>query len=99
MGRTVATYHEAVAEEQTRLLAFRRSLRKEDQQLYDCLWEWARLHTQAGTYQSATSPFIPILFSILLESCRQVKDIEGRIAGLEERIQSLERGITTGEGG
>ncbi len=97
MGRTVATYHEAVAAEQSRLLGFRRALRKEDQQLYDCLWEWARLHTQAGTYQSATSPFIPILFSILMESSRQAKELGQRIHLLEDRMQALERGLNAGD--
>lgn len=96
MGRTVATYHEAVASEQTRLLAFRRALRKEDQQLYDLLWEWARLHTQAGTYQSSTSPFIPILFSILLESCRQVKEVGQQINALEERLVRVEKALDAG---
>ncbi len=93
MGRTVTTYHDALTAEQTRLLGFRRALRKEDQKHYDCLWEWARLHTQAGSYQSSTSPLVPILFSILLEACREAKVQASRIESLEHRVIGLEKSI------
>lgn len=91
MGRTVMTYHDAVAAEQTRLLGFRRALRKEDQKLYDCLWEWARRHTQAGSYLSSASPLVPVLFSILIEACREAKETGHRLSELEERMAALER--------
>lgn len=90
MGRTVATYTEAFAEEHARLIGFRRALRKEEQELFDLLWEWARLHTQAGSYLSATSPLVPIIFSILIEAARSLQMQAERIGTLEERLGALE---------
>lgn len=90
MGRTVATYTDALAEEYTRLTPFRRALRREEQEVFDLLWEWARLHTQAGSYLSSTSPLVPIIFSMLIEAARTVQQQAERIGSLEERIRALE---------
>ena len=53
MGRTVLPFSMVLAEQQKRLGQFRRTLRKQDQELFDELFERARLHVQAAV-QAAT---------------------------------------------
>jgi len=45
---------------------FRRALRKEDQQVFDQLFEKSRLHVEAGTKASRAWAFETILISVLL---------------------------------
>ena len=51
---------------------FRRTLRKEDQQVFDRLFEKARLHVEAGSKASRPWPFETILISILVEQEKEM---------------------------
>jgi hypothetical protein len=64
---------------------FRRVLRKEDQQVFDRLFEKARLHVEAGGSASRSWPFETILISMLLEHEKGLVDLRSRIDGYIKR--------------
>ena len=51
---------------------FRRALRKEDQQVFDQLFEKAKLHVEAGGSAGRLWPFETILISMLLEQEKEL---------------------------
>ena len=57
MGKTVLPFGMVLADQQKRLGQFRRSLSKQDQELFDELFERARPHAQAAV--RAASPASP----------------------------------------
>ena len=63
---------------------FRRALRKEDQQVFDQLFEKARLHVEAGSKASRPWPFETILISILVEQEKEMVELRKRMEGYEE---------------
>jgi uncharacterized protein YydD (DUF2326 family) len=83
MGRTVLPYSFAWEEERERWRKFRRALRREDQARFDRLFEYARLHLQAGVYAANPWPLESMLLAMLLEH-------EKALAVLQERVQHLE---------
>ncbi len=83
MGRTVLPYSAVLEAEYNRWRTFRRALRKEDQQLFDDLFELARRHVQAGANSSMPIPFHSILMSMLLEMLRLLRQQELRLQLLE----------------
>jgi len=58
---------------------FRRALRKEDQQVFDQLFEKARIHVEAGGSASRYWPFETILISILLEQEKALGELREKI--------------------
>jgi len=64
---------------------FRRALRKEDQQVFDHLFEKARLHVQAGGCASRPWPFETILISMLLEHEKALFELRSKMKVHEER--------------
>ena len=58
---------------------FRRALRKEDQAVFDQLFEKARLHVEAGANASRPWPFETILISMLLEQEKELDGLRARI--------------------
>ena len=65
MGRTVLPFSMVLADQQKRLGQFRRALRKQDQELFDELFESARLHTQAAVRAAGPEPMESIFISAL----------------------------------
>lgn len=86
MGRTVIPFSNALEAEYRRWRNFRRALRKEDQQLFDELFEMARRHIQAGAYSGMPIPFQPILVSMLVELLRTNRRLEIRLELLERIV-------------
>jgi hypothetical protein len=65
MGRTVLPVSMVLAEQQKRLGQFSRSLRKQDQELFDELFERARPHAQAACTMANPEPNLhEILFQL-----------------------------------
>lgn len=83
MGRTVLPYSAVLEAEYSRWKSFRRALRREDQQLFDELFELARRHVQAGANSSMPIPFHSILMSMLLELLRRMQRLELKLQLLE----------------
>ncbi len=90
MGRTVATFTQLIYEEMERWKKFRRALRKEDQQVLDELFSYARYHSQAGSYMSGAIPFESIVISILIEEHKRLKELEKKIEEMEKRDEKRE---------
>ena len=67
MGKSVAPYSHVIDPAEAAFAPFRRTLRKEDQQRLDTLFNLARWHTPSGVAQSDPDPFRPILLSVLIE--------------------------------
>ena len=83
MGRTVLPYSAVLEAEYSRWKNFRRALRKEDQQLFDELFESAKRHVQAGANSSMPVPLQPIFMSMLIELLRINRKLELKLQLLE----------------
>jgi hypothetical protein len=83
MGRTVLPYSVVLEAEYSRWKNFRRALRKEDQQLFDELFELARRHMQAGANSSMPVPLQPVFMSMLIELLRINQKLELKLQLLE----------------
>jgi len=76
-----------LAEQQKRLGQFRRSLRKQDQELFDELFERARLHVQAAVQSANPEPMESIFISVLIEMLREEKHLRARVDELEKGLR------------
>ena len=85
MGRTVLPFSEVLAEHQRQFSKFRRALRAEDQQALDALFEQARLHIQAAVYYADPEPAEAFFLSVLIETWKQMDDLQKRVSELEGR--------------
>lgn len=87
MGRTLLPFSNVLAEQQSRLGKFRRSLRKQDQELFDELFERARLHVQAAVQAANPDPMESIFLSVLIEMLREEKRLRSRVDELESELR------------
>jgi hypothetical protein len=83
MGRTLATFTQLIAQEVSSWRAFRRALRREDQEYLDGLFRAAKYHVAAGSYASKASPFEAMVVAMLIESTKSNDLLEKRVALLE----------------
>lgn len=72
MGRTVTTLTQQIAETESMLAGFRRTLRRSDQYLLDGLFASARRHTAAISQSDALLPFETVLLAMLLEQAKEL---------------------------
>jgi hypothetical protein len=75
MGRTLPPFSQLIEQERRTWGPFRRALRKEDQATFDRLFDYAKLHVQAGVYLSRPWPFEVIAMAILLEQQKRLEQI------------------------
>ena len=87
MGRTVLPFSMVLADQQKRLGHFRRTLRKQDQELFDELFERARLHVQAAVQAANPEPMESIFISVLIEMLRAEKHLRARVDELEKELR------------
>jgi len=87
VGRTLLPFSNVLAEQQSRLGKFRRSLRKQDQELFDELFERARLHVQAAVQAANPDPMESIFLSVLIEMLREEKRLRSRVDELESELR------------
>ena len=90
MGRTVLPFSIVLSEQQQRLSQFRRTLRKQDQELFDELFERARLHVQAAVQSASTDPMESIFISVLIEMLKEEKRLRARVDDLEKELHLKE---------
>jgi aryl-alcohol dehydrogenase-like predicted oxidoreductase len=79
MGRTVMPFSYILDEERERWKEFRRALNKEDQEVFDRLFDRAKFHTHASVYMAHAWPLETILLSICLEHEKMLGDILNRL--------------------
>jgi hypothetical protein len=76
MGRTLATTTQIIQKEQTAFVNFRRTLRRDEQLLFDGLFAAARKHTAAISQASHALPFEVILLAMLLEQAGEIERLK-----------------------
>jgi len=84
MDWTDLTFNQILEQEIQEWKKFRWALRKEDQQVFDQLFEKARHHVEAGSKASRPWPFETILISILLEQEKALAELREKMEGYEE---------------
>jgi len=89
LGRTVASYREALENEIKKWAGFRKALRAEDREAFDQMMNECRLHASAGSM--ATRPFLfeAMLMSILLEQQKALQEIKKKLDAIEKRLNQL----------
>jgi len=85
MGRTVLPFSQAMKAQQQQWGTFRRTLRAEDQEKLDELFERAKLHAQTGIYAPAPDPAESFFIAVLLEYGKLIDRLQERLAVLESR--------------
>jgi len=83
MGRTLPSAMMVFDAEASRWSKFRRALRREDQEVFDAIFRGARKHVSAMAYESSAIPLDSILLAMLIESAREVRELNGRVRALE----------------
>lgn len=89
MGRNTLTATEAVRTEEGKLSQFRRTLRREDQQLLDQLFVHMSKHTSAIGAAEHLLPFETMLLIVCLEQERELRVLSERLAKLETLVERL----------
>lgn len=84
MGRTVVTITQFLTETEANLSAFRRTLRRSDQYVFDGLFASARRHIAAIGQAESLLPFESALLAILLEQAKE-------IAVLQQKLDELKK--------
>ena len=75
MSRTLLPYSHVLESERDGWKPFRRALSKEDQQVFDRLFDRAKFNTHAGVYMARSWPMETILLSICLEYGKMIEEI------------------------
>jgi len=91
LGRTLATFTQRIAQEVTAWRAFRRALRREDQEHLDALFRAAKYHVAAGSYASKASPFEAMVVAMLIEAYKTNALLEKRVARLEHLLENAKK--------
>ncbi len=76
MGRTVAPFTSILNKEFKNFANFRKALKKEEQEMFDELWERARKHIQACVLSSFPLPMESILLAMCLELLKEIKELK-----------------------
>jgi hypothetical protein len=75
MGKTLPPFSQLIEAERRRWAPFKRALPKEDQAIFDRLFDCAKLHIQAGVMVARPWPFETIVMAILLEQEKRVGEM------------------------
>ena len=85
MGRTVPSFRPALEHEIESWKDFKRALRPEDQEIFNKLMNFARIHSDAGS-MSARPMLSELLFiSFALEQQKKIEMLEKKVKQLEEK--------------
>jgi hypothetical protein len=85
MGKTLPPFNQFIDAECRRWAPFKRALPKEDQAIFDRLFDCAKHHIQAGVVVSRPWPFETIVLAILLEQQKLLEHASARLEALEQR--------------
>jgi hypothetical protein len=90
MGRTLPTIVQTLHQEEDLWKDFRRALRKEDQEVLDMLWRFARRHAAPLSMASRPVPMEGVTMAMLLGLAARVVELEKRL-GMREVSDALQR--------
>jgi len=85
MEKSNFSYGQILEQEIEEWKKFRRALRKEDQQVFDQLFEKTRLYAEPGSRASRPWPFETILISMLLEQEKALAELISKIKDYEKQ--------------
>ena len=85
MGRTLVTITQLLTETEANLSAFRRTLRRSDQYIFDGLFAAARRHIAAIGQAESLLPFESALLAMLLEQSKEIAVLEQKVEELIKR--------------
>jgi len=85
MEKSNLSYGQVLVQEIEEWKKFRRALRREDQLIFDQLFEKTRLYVEAGSLVSRPWPFETILISLLLEQEKALVEVRAKIRHYEEK--------------
>jgi hypothetical protein len=88
MGRTVQTFTNIIDSEVASWAKFRRGLRKEDQEVFDCIFRAAKRHLAENFYAMRPIPFESIIVSAMLEQQKEINGLRAELARLREERQA-----------
>jgi hypothetical protein len=90
MGRTVPAFRPALEHEIESWKDYKRALRPEDQQVFDKLMNFARIHADAGSL-GARPMLSEILFiAFAIEQQKKIEKLEKKLKKLENKAQGKE---------
>ncbi|WP_456383041.1 hypothetical protein [Persephonella sp.] len=76
MGKTIPTATQLVKLKQKELSQFRKALRKEDKEIFDRLFSYAKYHSQAIGNTPAVYPMEVVLIAILIEMEKEIQRLK-----------------------
>lgn len=85
MGRTVITITQLLNETEADLRAFRRTLRRGDQYVFDGLFAAARRHIAAIGQAESLLPFESALLAMLLEQAKEIAVLRQELDELKKK--------------
>lgn len=89
MGRTLQPYSIQIDLIEERFGKFRRTLRREDQLVFDQLFRHARKQLQAGVLAASPNPFDSMALSMLIELQRQLNERQTELQYLRQKLHEL----------
>jgi len=87
MGKTLPPFSSLIEQERRRWMPFKKALSKADQPIFDRLFDWAKLHIQAGVMVARPWLFETIVMAIFLEQQKQVEQLQRLMEELQGRGQ------------
>lgn len=91
MGRTVLPFNQKILSIESEWSKFRRALRKEDQELLDDLFGFAKYHSAPSSYFSTPNPMEPVLMAMLIEILKEVRRLKFEFRAKEEDLDVREK--------
>ena len=91
MGRTVTPYSMQLQYVRKRLTAFRRSLRAKDQEAFDEVMLYAKLHVQGGVAAAFPDPADGVLLSGLIELQKKFKEQQKELSEIKQKLEELQQ--------
>jgi len=85
MGKTLPPFSQLIEYERRGWAPFKRAMPKEDQAIFDRLFECAKLHIQAGVMVSRPWLFETLVMAILLEQQKQLEQLERLLTELDSQ--------------
>ncbi len=82
MGRTVPTFTNIIDNEISSWSKYRRCLRKEDQEIFDDIFRFAKKHLAENFYAMRTVPFESIIMSVVIEQHKLIKNLRSELKEL-----------------
>ena len=81
MGRTMPTSRDVLDRLEFEWRDYRRALTRDEQDLFDALWQKARRHASAMSNQTPLDPMQAVFVSVLLEQAREIASLRHVVMG------------------